>query len=68
MVKLRHISGSNLKVLEGQLETIELPIIVHSVNRVGSNWYIHFLVQGVHEEKQRTKKVVSKKTKTIRRK
>ena len=66
MVKLRHINGSDLNELERQLEKIELPIVVHSINKVGSNWYVHFLVQGIHEEKQPVKREKSKKTKTIR--
>lgn len=66
MVKLRHINGNDLSDLERQLEQIRLPIIVHSVNKVGSNWYIHFLVQGIHEEKQPVKKAKTKKTKVIR--
>ena len=45
MAKLRHILGSNLKVLEKTLEGVKNSIVIVGVNAVGSNWYIHFLVQ-----------------------
>ena len=66
MIKLRHINGANLKDLERQLEMIELPIIVQQINKVGSNWYIHFLVQSIQEEKKKVRVEKSKKTKTLR--
>lgn len=56
MVKLRHISGDNLKELEKTLEQVKSSIVIVGVNAVGSNWYIHFLVQDAdREEKQKTK-------------
>ena len=66
MVKLRHINGNNLPELEKQLELIELPFVVHSINKVGGNWYIHFLLTGTVDEKKPIKKVKAKKTKTVR--
>lgn len=54
-VKLRHISGGNLKELEAQLEGItKNSIVIQGVNFVGTNWYIHFLVQDVYNDNLNT--------------
>ena len=54
-IKLRHISGGNLKELEKQLEGItKNSIVIHGVNFVGTNWYIHFLVQDVYNDNLNT--------------
>lgn len=45
MVKLRHINGPNLKELEAKLEEVKHNIIIQSINPVGGQWFIHFLVQ-----------------------
>jgi hypothetical protein len=45
MVKLRHIVGANLSVLEKTLESVKNSIIVIGVNNVGGNWFIHFFIQ-----------------------
>jgi len=45
MVKLRHIVGYNLKQLEATLEKVQNSIVIISINNVGGNWFIHFLVQ-----------------------
>jgi len=50
MIKLMHISGSNLKVLEASLEKAQNSITIISVNYVGTNWYVHFLVQDVYSD------------------
>ena len=55
MVKLRNINGSNLKELEKQLEGItKNSIVVVAVNYVGTNWYIHFLVQDTFNDNLNT--------------
>lgn len=50
MVKLRHIVGSNLKELERTLESVKNSIVIVGVNYVGTNWFIHFLVQDTLSE------------------
>lgn len=55
MVKLRNISGSSLKELERTLEGVKNSIVVVGVNYVGTNWYIHFLVQDTFSENINTR-------------
>jgi len=55
MVKLRNISGSSLKELEKTLEGVKNSIVVVGVNYVGTNWYIHFLVQDTYSENLNTR-------------
>lgn len=57
MVKLRHILGPNLKELEKTLEGVKSSIVIVGVNAVGSNWYIHFLVQDVNQEEKQIFKI-----------
>lgn len=55
MIKLRHISGNNLPVLEKALEDLSLKqsIMIHSINSTGGNWFIHFVL--VEPENEPTK-------------
>ena len=48
MIKLRSVNGSNLKVLENMFEKADGGVVILSVNYVGTNWYIHYLIQDVH--------------------
>jgi len=66
MVKLRHITGDNIVLLERELEKIKLPIVIQEIKKLGATWYIFFLVQGVHEEKQDKIMETTKKTTTKR--
>jgi hypothetical protein len=56
MVKLRNINGSNLRQLEAQLESVSKnSLVVVGVNYVGTNWYIHFLVQETYNDNIKTR-------------
>ena len=55
MAKLRNISGSNLKELELTLEKVKNSIVVIGVNYVGTNWYIHFLIQDTWNDSLNTR-------------
>lgn len=44
-----------MKELEKTLEGVKNSIQIVGVNAVGSNWYIHFLVQDTWKEEQETK-------------
>jgi hypothetical protein len=65
MVKLRHILGSNLKELEKTLEGVKNSIQIVGVNAVGSNWYIHFLIQDTWNEEQQTRQELGLPTQTL---
>lgn len=65
MVKLRHILGPNLKELERTLEGVKNSIVVVGVNAVGSNWYIHFLVQDTWNEQIETKQELGLPTQVV---
>lgn len=68
MVRLRHINGSNLSELEGTLGKIQSPLQVVNVNKVGDNWYIHFLLGDFDNAKPiEVKQEPTVKTKTIKR-
>ena len=64
--KLRHISGDNLKVLEKQYEGITSANVFQQLTKDGGTWFIHFLLQGIVDEPSKVKKVVAKKTKTLK--
>jgi hypothetical protein len=65
MVKLRHILGPNLKELEKTLEGVKNSIQIVGVNAVGSNWYIHFLVQDTWNEQLETKQELGLPTQVV---
>lgn len=65
MVKLRHILGPNLKELEKTLEAVKNSIQIVGVNAVGSNWYIHFLVQDTWNEQLETKQELGLPTQVV---
>lgn len=65
MVKLRHISGGNLKELEKTLEGVKNSVVIVGVNAVGSNWYIHFLIQDTWKDEIETKKELGIPTQEI---
>ena len=55
MIKLRNINGGSLKELEKTLEGVKNSISIISVNYVGTNWYIHFLVQDTFNDNLNTR-------------
>jgi len=42
--RLRHLSNSNLKILEGLIQALPYRVEIKSVNQVGQNWYVHFTI------------------------
>lgn len=56
-VKLRHINGENLIELEKRLEDLSKSVSISHVHvtKGGSQWYIHFLVEGAESPKAKNK-------------
>jgi hypothetical protein len=67
--RLRHIQGPSLPKIEETIEALPYKVEIINVNRVGSNWFVHFYIPSFQNEKSsvKLKKEVAKETKTINR-
>ena len=64
--KLRHVQGPDLKMLEDEIESLPFKVDVLAVNRVGSNWYVHFYIPTKEFDQPKVKKEIAEKTKIIK--
>jgi len=69
MINARHLVGNNLALLEQQLGELSksYSIVITQWNKVGGNWYVHYLIQAIADDKLEKGTLQSaEKTKTVK--